>query len=378
MKILFISHEASLTGAPKVLLHFMRWLKETQPNVEIINLLGKGGAVEEEFKALGTTYIWQQPPSLWRRIAQKLNFAAVQPLNKKQRLLIQLLQKEEIDIVYGNTVLTTPILEALDLKVPSVLHIHELKYNIEQYGNSPSLQPMLAKADRVIAVSQLVYEYLRDAQTVEKERLRLIHEFIPPLDSSTCYTKVLTHLPEGAFVVGGCGTINWRKGTDLFVQVANLVLKQLKEQPIYFVWLGGNLKKSSYQELQHDVDKLGWSERVLFVGSHPNPQDYFNRFDLFLMTSREDPFPLVCLENAQLGNPIICFEDAVGSQEFIEDTTGARVSYLETSAMAKEVVTYYQKTEKREQAGKRIQEAVAEYTVEQKAPDLLAVLQELI
>lgn len=381
MKILFISHEASLTGAPKVLLHFMRWLSAKHPEIELLILLGKSGLVEHEFRSLGETYIWHSAPSLLNRIRNKLTSSSkeeMQSFTKHQRQLIRSLRKKKIDLVYGNTVLVAPIMEALKLSVPSVLHVHELKYNVEQYGNSPSLKPILAKADRVIAVSKLVYNYLQEEQQIETKRLRLVHEFIEPLQADRQMEDVLTNLPENAFIIGGCGTINWRKGTDLFVQVANQVLSEYANQPIYFVWLGGNLKHSNYHEIQYDIDKLGWSEQILFVGSHANPQDYFKRFDLFLMTSREDPFPLVCLENAQIGNPIICFEGAVGSEEFINDETGGRVAYLDTSAMAQEVIIHYLQPKKRTKASKNIQHSVAEYTVDNKAPELLTVLQELI
>ena len=68
---------------------------------------------------------------------------------------------------------------------------------------------------------------------------------------------------------------------------------------------------------------------------------YFNDFDVFLMTSREDPFPLVCIEVGMLGIPIICFDGATGSQEIINQGGGVVVPYLDTDAMAKQIQTYF-------------------------------------
>ncbi|MEM1326642.1 MAG: glycosyltransferase [Bacteroidota bacterium] len=377
MTLLFISHEASLTGAPKVLLHFMRWLKANRPDVNIIILLGRGGAVEDEFQELGTTYVWHEARTTVDVITSRLLPFLKTKLSRRQRAIVSAIKAADIDLVYGNTVLAAPLMEALSLDVPSVLHVHELKYNVERYGYSEALLRVLNQVDRVIAVSRLVYDYFHKQQQIEEIRLRLIHEFIEPIDAADLSKKVLTDLPEGAFVIGGCGTINWRKGTDLFVQVAHQVLSQFPDRPIYFVWLGGNLKHHNYYELQHDVDKLGWTDHILFLGNHKNPQDFFARFDLFLMTSREDPFPLVCLENAQLGNPIICFEDAVGSQEFIDERTGGVVSYLDTKSMAEAVIDYYEYPKRKVAAGQKIQRAVAEYTVDEMAPKLWNVLEEV-
>lgn len=379
MKILFISHEASLTGAPKVLLQFMRWLKANEPEIELLILLERRGPVEQEFRALGETYVWHQPLGWLSKVSHKLiTSSKKQQLNKHQRQIIRSVRKKKVDLVYGNTVLVAPMIEALRLSVPSILHVHELKYNVEQYGRSPALKPVLEQADLIITVSQLVYNYFHKEQKINKDRLRLVHEFTASSSVSAVQKDVLQQLPKDAFIVGGCGTINWRKGTDLFVQVAHRVLSEDKDQAIYFVWLGGNLKHSNYYEIQHDIDKLGWTDRILFVGSHSNPQDYFARFDLFLMTSREDPFPLVCLENAQLGNPIICFNGAVGSTEFITETNGAIVPYLDTEAMANAVIDFWEEPDKLEKAQKEIQVAVADYTVEQMAPKLLDCIKELV
>ena len=67
------------------------------------------------------------------------------------------------------------------------------------------------------------------------------------------------------------------------------------------------------------------------------PQDYFCAADVFAMVSREDPFPLVCLEAAALGKPILCFRDAGGMPEFVEDDAGFCVPFLDVEAMAEAI-----------------------------------------
>ena len=52
------------------------------------------------------------------------------------------------------------------------------------------------------------------------------------------------------------------------------------------------------------------------------------------MTSREDPFPLVNLEAAISGVPIICFEKSGGSPEIIDDSSGFVVPYGDTQEMS--------------------------------------------
>ena len=66
--------------------------------------------------------------------------------------------------------------------------------------------------------------------------------------------------------------------------------------------------------------------------------EYYNAMDVFLLPSREDTFPLVCLEAALLERPIVCFQNAGGMPEFVEDDCGFAVPYLDTVAAAERIV----------------------------------------
>jgi glycosyltransferase involved in cell wall biosynthesis len=58
--------------------------------------------------------------------------------------------------------------------------------------------------------------------------------------------------------------------------------------------------------------------------------------------SREDPFPLVCLEAAATGKPVLCFDRGGGMPEFVRDDAGCVVPYLDLGAMAKCIVKLQQ------------------------------------
>ncbi len=57
IKVLFISHDASRTGAPIVLLHLLKWVKYNT-DVEFLILLKDGVELEDRFRVLGETNIW--------------------------------------------------------------------------------------------------------------------------------------------------------------------------------------------------------------------------------------------------------------------------------------------------------------------------------
>ncbi len=57
-KILFVSHDATRTGAPIVLLTFLNWLK-SHANIEITLLFKAEGILINDFRELGETYCWK-------------------------------------------------------------------------------------------------------------------------------------------------------------------------------------------------------------------------------------------------------------------------------------------------------------------------------
>jgi glycosyltransferase involved in cell wall biosynthesis len=66
-----------------------------------------------------------------------------------------------------------------------------------------------------------------------------------------------------------------------------------------------------------------------------------------VLTSREDPYPLVCLEAAALEKPIVCFAGAGGMPEFVENDCGFVVPYLDIAAMADRVTFLLNSPERR-------------------------------
>ena len=130
--------------------------------------------------------------------------------------------------------------------------------------------------------------------------------------------------------------------------------------------------------LDSDISKLGLDGRVHFVGEVTNPADLFSVLDVFLVTSREDPYPLVMLEAAALGVPIVSFANG-GSVEFAGDQNDSPraviVPYLDVEGMAASVAELIEDDETRIAIGKRGQERVLnEHTVDVAAAALFEEL----
>ena len=141
------------------------------------------------------------------------------------------------------------------------------------------------------------------------------------------------------------------------------------------MWVGGDASGREYEGLRHDISRSGLSGLVHLVSEVSDPLCYYGMFDVFCMTSREDPYPLVNLEVASLGIPIICFNGAGGSSEFVEDDAGICVPYLAVDEMAQGVLRLYRDAGLRSRLGERAREKVRRrHDVSVACPKLLALL----
>jgi glycosyltransferase involved in cell wall biosynthesis len=104
--------------------------------------------------------------------------------------------------------------------------------------------------------------------------------------------------------------------------------------------------------------------------------DYFAAMDVFVLPSREDPFPLVCLEAAAAGRPIVCFENAGGMPEFVEDDCGFVVPYMDIEAFAERLTRLIDDSQLRTRMGEAARNKVrSRHNVAVAAPLLFDAMQ---
>jgi glycosyltransferase involved in cell wall biosynthesis len=137
-------------------------------------------------------------------------------------------------------------------------------------------------------------------------------------------------LPENAFIVLGCGTLDLRKGIDHYVNVARTAVSQNQSStPIHFVWVGEGPRwtHSPYHYVQLDLKNSPARGHVHFIGEREDVEPYFMGSDAFLLTSRVDPFPCVIHEAMASSLPVITFSDSGGAAEAVGNGSGFVVPY---------------------------------------------------
>jgi glycosyltransferase involved in cell wall biosynthesis len=324
--VLFLSHDASPTGAPIFLLRLLRWFRE-HSDFEFRILLGRQGALSSEFAKIAAVYQFQPSSSLVYRALHRLDLHH-RVLSGHLADLRERLSQIDIRLIYTNSVASARMLDYLSfVHSPVICHVHELAGAISSLNGATGVQTMdllEKRSPRYIAVSSAVERNLMNCG-VPQSRLQVIRGFIPiaervqPVSSSQPLIRRDLNIPGEAKIVCGCGSIESRKGTDLFMAVAAQV-RGTGATPVHFIWIGGDPEPTS--KMRRAVRQSGMADFVHFVGHQSNVAAYFEAADLFLLTSREDPFPLVMLEAGLCGKPVVCFDHSGGAPEFVGDEAG--------------------------------------------------------
>lgn len=353
-KVLFIGHNASRSGAPLVLFELIRWLSANS-SIKSEVLLERGGPLLAEYGSTVPTHCIQDCDRTW--LLRKLGRFYRKSLRTKLGSIYLRLRYpiEKYPVIYANTIATLDL--AMRMAGPNryvIQHIHEMAYVTECFGATGSLRNSAAVTDIYVAVSEAVKKFLMDNIFVPEEKIRVIGGF--PVarsceEGSGVNPSIRRDLeiPEDAFVIGMCGTPEWRKGIDLFVHLMVEIKKTHEGGACHFIWLGG--EERAFDAVRFDIARLGLQECCHLIPAVANPQAYYEAFDLFALTSREDPFPLVMLEAAACGLPIVCFAESGGAPELVGEDAGVVVPYLDVAAMAQACIGLYRDNLLRQRLG---------------------------
>jgi glycosyltransferase involved in cell wall biosynthesis len=199
----------------------------------------------------------------------------------------------------------------------------------------------LAKATRIIAVSQAVASQLRADAIVPSKKISIVLNRIDTKSFQVARRNFTRsqfldawNLPQDCLLVGTVGELTPIKGQEEFLRAAALVLKQI---PIaYFIVAG--IDHSQRQEhnshIKQLIKELDLANRVRLVGWLDDLAQLYCALDVFVSASHTESFGLALAEAMAAGTAVVATETAGARELITSGETGLLVPVNDVDQLA--------------------------------------------
>lgn len=376
-RVLFVGHEATRSGAPRMLLWLLEWLRaQTQCDCELV--LRRAGPLTPAYARYANVYLLRD---------RGLSGLAAGALDSRRydldvvgaftaTSLARHFATRDVQLLYSNTITNAIFLSELGLRCPVICHAHEVSASLASLdAETLRLVPRVASA--FLAVTEGMAKSL-SGLGVRRDQVTVVPGWVP---ANRLYAgraaarqafRAQHRLSEDAVLIGGCGSLEPRKGSPRLITIAAEAIARAPGTPLHFAWLGGDA--AAVQALQRSIADAGLADRMWAWPAVDDPAPYFAALDIFALTSSDDPFPLVVLEAGAAEHPSIVF---AGNGEIVTADTGVVVPTADASAFARAIVDLAIDRNRRRQLGQAMATCVREqYDVEVIAPRIARLIAE--
>lgn len=331
--VTLIGHDAHPHGAQLLLLNLARSYSAAGLRVTML-LLGDGPLIDDY--AVATDRVIRLPDPV---------------ADPDQALaLLRAIRYEHTEPAIANTTVSgaaVPLLKQAGYRVVSL--VHEMTSVYAQMNLAAPMSALTDHADRVVFPARLVREQFEASlgRAVEQAVIRpqgLYLRAAPGDANSRATLRTRLGLAPDSVVVLGVGYIDHRKGADLFVRA----IRAMRDRGIAAqgVWIGhwdGEFI-GTVRQLARD---LGIADAIHLPGRVTDPQAFYGGADLFLLTSREDPYPSVVLEAMAAELPVVMFAGTTGTEDLARRGLAVAVPAEDAAAMAQAAVALIRDPEAR-------------------------------
>ncbi|TIO62497.1 MAG: glycosyltransferase [Mesorhizobium sp.] len=323
-RIVIVSHDAHPHGAQYLALAMARELGAMGFDVDMI-VLGDGPMLPR-FAEVATVHRIDLTSQPGETVLAKL----------------QTMRNAGAEVAIVNTTvsgLLVPVLKEAGFR--TVALVHELPGVLQQYDLRKHAAAISQHADSVVFAAPIVQagfekfvgEPLRKA-VIRPQGLLRKNPFKGRIEEARRFVCEQHGFTPGTRYVLAVAFVDHRKGPDIFIDMAEEVLSTHPEMA--FIWIG-HFDVGMEEKIAAVLDERRLTERVKFVGFVQEPMAYYAGASVYALTSREDPFPNVVLEAAEVGVPVVAFRGATGAANFIVEHGGRLAQSLDYNDFATKV-----------------------------------------
>ena len=180
------------------------------------------------------------------------------------------------------------------LKIKTITSVHSKVYGKKIFSY---------KANKLIACGNNIKEHIVKIFAIKENRISVIFNSVDPqeIEIKSDLEKIRTeqHIPNEARIIGFAGRFDFQeKGIDILLKAFKGATTKI--DGIHLILVGSGINKD-------EIETFIKMEKIpaTIVSAQKNIFDYINIFDVFVLPSRVDPFPLIMLEIGYMKKPLI-------------------------------------------------------------------------
>lgn len=334
-----------------------------------------GGPMVRELDRAGVTHV-------------TLPLASKNPwrMHRNVKVLAELIREYGVDLVHARS--RAPAWSACqacrDTGTPFVTTFHApyaFRSRFKHFYNS-----VMARGDRVIAISAFIRDYILANYTVAPERIRLIHRgidptvFAPERVSSARLIQLAARwrLPEDRAVILLPGRLTRWKGQSVLIDA----MARLGRRDVLCLLVGSDQGRTGYRrELEAQIKRLGL-EGLVCMTDHCSDMAAAYRLATVVVSASSEPeaFGRVIVEAQAMGKPVIVTGIGACKETMLEGQTGWVVPPSDPDALAAAISAALELgPDQLDAVATRARDFVADrYTKQRMCADTLAVYAELL
>lgn len=223
----------------------------------------------------------------------------------------------------------------------------------------------LARAHRVIAVSNAVARELRNSRITNDDRIAVVHNGIDvERFALTTFDRAeflrTLGLPAECLLVGSIGELRTLKRHDDFIRAAALIAPQFPQTHFVLAGIDTSPNGDVRKQLDQLVSELNLADRFHFLGWLDEAEKLLRAMDVFVSASETESFGLAIAEAMAAGCAVVATETE-GAREVVDDrTTGLSVPIGDVEQIAEAIARLLTDEHRRMALGQRAKAAVAE------------------
>lgn len=296
--VLFISHELTLTGAPRALLNMVVAARHAGINPVMVSLAA--GPMEEEIRKLGI------PLFILPFMRTRLVFG--------DKTLDRFLAA--FDKIVFNTLITVPMVKNMRrIRAQKICWLHEGKVSYRQCSSYWNLSEFFPLFDQICSVGDYAASFATAYSPGGIQVKQLLYGIPDEAAGIVQGSSVIDGMPAGGKIrLILPGTLSRRKGHKVFLKSLKYLPHKVREQLV--VYMAGTPADRRIMRL---IKYCPYScIRYLGELSHEELLKLYPLMDGVLCPSLDDPMPIICTEAMMFSKPVVV-TDHTGTAALVED-----------------------------------------------------------